>query len=218
MNALPPHASAWATMVRATPCSDQTRDPVALGVLLQRALGRQQLPVIGAATVRDGRPREPAGVAGQLGGARPEAAPPSHRSPAVAFQPHAMRTPACILRAPVAFSTGRSRQRAGAALPPRTPLGAEDDAGGLPTNQDRGLDRIQARCIAAGTLRGEPRSDPRSARSVPQGRGTHRSVADLPCQSTARRFGPPTTVPRVSRPSTAEYVSPGPPPHRCTST
>ena len=46
------------------------RDPVALGILLQRALGRQQLPVIGAATVRNPAP-EPAGVAGQLGGARP---------------------------------------------------------------------------------------------------------------------------------------------------
>ena len=45
------------------------RDPVAPGILLQRALGRQQLPVIGAATVRDPAP-EPAGGAGQLGGAR----------------------------------------------------------------------------------------------------------------------------------------------------
>ena len=73
-------------------------------------------------------------------------------------------------------SPGRSR-----------PEGAPESGRGAPTTYAEERDdaaaflRIRTEAstefgarIAAGTLRGEPRSDPRSARSVPQGRGTHR--------------------------------------------
>ena len=110
-----------------------------MGVLLQRALGRQQLPVIGAATVRDPAP-EPAGVAGQLGGARPEAL--HHLIDRLrAFQPHVAgaRLPLArpvigrcraVVRAPRLIVPPRERRRQ-----PRLGQGIDDLWGAIIPNE-----------------------------------------------------------------------------------